>query len=292
MPLASVFAALAAVSLPPAGWVPFEPWTDEFDAASLNRSKWTVAQPGWPGRKPGLFDSDNVKQADGKLQLSARTTRRNASWPAGFDNFSTSTVRSVARRAHAFVEVRSRSGSSAISSSFWFHYNDGSTWTEIDVFESMGSRVHGPSPVATMNSSRMISHIHIFRLRGVATEDLPSKCGCTLPSQPSSGSPRAYEPRDVVSCSLQTDSVRPFTFDDGFHTFALLWNESDVSFYADGQPVGRMPAQCLQQPVGLDFDRETMPEWMGLPRKADLPDQPFEIDWVRAWVPPPDVEEA
>ena len=57
-------------------------------------------------------------------------------------------------------------------------------------------------------------------------------------------------------------------------------------FYADGEPVGSLPAQCFQQPIGLDFDRETMPDWMGLPEAADLPDAPFEIDYVRAWKPP------
>ena len=74
----------AALVLPPPGWLPFEPWTDEFEGSELNRSKWMLVQPGWPGRIPGLFDANNVKQADGKLQLSARPARRNASWPTGY----------------------------------------------------------------------------------------------------------------------------------------------------------------------------------------------------------------
>ena len=49
-------------------------------------------------------------------------------------------------------------------------------------------------------------------------------------------------------------------FDDAANIpVGLLWNETTVVFYADGQEVLVLPAGCLQQPIGLDFDRETMP---------------------------------
>jgi hypothetical protein len=31
------------------------------------------------------------------------------------------------------------------------------------------------------------------------------------------------------------------------------------------------------------FDRETMPDWMKMPAPAALPDQPFEVDYVRSY---------
>lgn len=93
---------------------------------------------GWPGRAPGLFDPDNVKVANGSLQLWARAAKRNSSWPAGFDNYTTAAVRSLASVKEGFFEIRWRSGSSAVSSSWWFHTNNGTAWTEIDVFETTG----------------------------------------------------------------------------------------------------------------------------------------------------------
>ena len=140
------------------GWKPYEPLTDEFEGEKLNATKWTT-NTGWAGRKPGLFDPGNIVVKDGQLQLWARAARRNASWPVGYDNFTTSALHSVDRTAHGYFEVRSQSGSSLISSSWWFHQNDGKSWTEIDVFESTGSR----SPIVPgMNSTSFCSHTHIF----------------------------------------------------------------------------------------------------------------------------------
>ena len=50
---------------------------------------------GWLGRQPGLFDPDNVKVGSGSLQLWANAAKRNSSWPPGYDNYTTSTVRSM-----------------------------------------------------------------------------------------------------------------------------------------------------------------------------------------------------
>jgi hypothetical protein len=36
------------------------------------------------------------------------------------------------------------------------------------------------------------------------------------------------------------------------------------------------------QPLTLNFDSETMPNWFGMPRDQDLPST-FRIRYVRAW---------
>jgi hypothetical protein len=64
------------------------------------------------GRQPGLFARENVVVKDGSLQLWARAARRNASWPAGYDNYTTATVRSAATVREGLFEIRWRSGSS------------------------------------------------------------------------------------------------------------------------------------------------------------------------------------
>jgi len=260
------------------GWELYAPLTDEFDELDLDFGKWSVDYRAWAGRPPGLFDASNVQLINGSLTLWARAATRNETWPPGYNNFTTSALHSVARTSNGYFELRSRSGSSAISSSWWFHFNDGEgTWTEIDIFESMGSDA---PQAAGRNSSMFCSHTHIFSLAGVEFEDLPAKCGCII-SNGGAASNRRLE--DTPSCSLGGCRDGPFALDAGFHVFGLEWNASSVGIYVDAIPVVSFPAKCLSQPIQMDIDRETMPDWMGLPAADQLPDQPFEVDYVRAW---------
>lgn len=271
-------------------WTLFEPLSDEFNEAALNTSKWLNPMGGWVGRNPGLFDAANTFLANGTLQLWAHGAHRNASWPAGFDNFTTASMRSHNLTARGYFEVRSKSGNSAISSSFWFHNNDGNgTWTEIDVFESVGSNC--PGCKYNMSSKLLCSHTHIFMLAGVAQKDLPAKCGCTLGSSMRARGHEMPPPaqdfnstvRDQQICSAGDCTPLPFALDGDFHTFGLQWNTTTVQFFVDGRAVSALSATCLGQPLGLDFDRETMPDWMGLPPQPFGADVPFVVDYVRAW---------
>ena len=150
------------------GWLAYAPLWDEFDGDQLDPTIWSTDPHvvGWVGRQPGLFDGSNIDVRNSKLTMRARAASwPNTSWPTGFGNFTTSAIHSINQTAHGYFEVRSRSGSSSISSSFWFHQNDGAgTWTEIDVFESTGvsSKVD-----VDMNSTVFCSHTHIFTLAGV-----------------------------------------------------------------------------------------------------------------------------
>jgi len=264
------------MSSPPSSghWVPFLELTDEFNNGTvLDNSKWSTnpSVVGWQGRKPGLFSSANVQVSNGSLQLYARSAARNSSWPKGYDNYTTSAVHSIHQVARGYFEIRARSGNSSISSSFWFHQNNGESWTEIDVYESTGKKEG-----AQMNSSLMCSHTHIFKLKNVRNVDLPKKCGgCTLSGNASGN-----------VCSVRSCTVLPLkaTFDSGFHVYGLLWNATHVVYYVDGLQIGSaMNAVCFDEEIGLDFDRETMFDWMGRPKDGFKEDMPYEIDYVRAW---------
>eukprot|EP01048_Picozoa_sp_COSAG05_P000286 COSAG05_NODE_7_length_42457_cov_58.929152_43_plen_345_part_00 len=143
-------AAASASALPPPlpGYEVVPQLSDEFSGSVLDASKWSTAAKviSWPGRAPGLFDPNNVVVGGGSLQLWARPAKRNASWPAGFDNFTTAAVRSLHSVRGGYYEIRWRSGSSGISSSWWFHTNNGTAWTEIDVFETTGTSNPGGDP--------------------------------------------------------------------------------------------------------------------------------------------------
>jgi beta-glucanase (GH16 family) len=277
--MAAAMRALLAVLLtagaarPPPGYEPIAELSDEFDGTALDRTKWSTdrAVVGWAGRRPGLFDPANVAVRDGALQLWARPARRNASWPEGFDNYTTAAVHSLARVREGYFEVRWRSGGSGVSSSWWLHQRAGGAWTEVDVFETTGA-TNG----AAANASNLPSHVHVFELPNTSSAELPGRCHCKL-----------YHSRSgQARCSVGS-TVDPLaageTFSSGFHVAGLNWTASGVTISIDGHVVNRVSSPCLVQEIGMDFDRETMPGWMALPDPATLPDQPFEIDYVRAW---------
>ena len=261
---------------PSGRWTKYEPLSDEFNTETLDPMKWSTNPKvvGWNGRKPGLFLPSNVIVSNGSLKLYAKKANRNATWPTGFDNYTTSAIHSINQTSKGYFEIRSKSGNSSISSSFWFHQNDGNgTWTEIDVFESVGS--DAPNAKREMNSSLMCSSTHIFELNGIQPKDFSLKCGNCKLQKSSSGQ---------FICTLTKCTKLTSTFDGDFHVYGLEWNASLVSFYRDGRLIQSHDATCFQQNIGLDFDRETMPNWMGLPDvDSFVEDLPFEIDYVRAW---------
>lgn len=266
-------------TLPPGTWSIIAALSDEFDEQSLNQSKWTACPDdggsgacGWKGREPGLFSSANV-DVNGDLQLWARGAHRNASWPPGFDNFTTAYVTShESLPPGTYAEARTRSGSSCISSSFWMHANDGNgTWTEIDVYESMGSSGCAP-PTANISTRLLCSHTHIFNLSGVPKSEVPSRCGCENAGQDG-----------AEVCSSGGCVEVPFDFDASFHTFGLLWGAENISIFADGVQAHILNGTCFTQPLFIQFDRETMPDWMGVPMQPFSTDVPFAVDYIRAY---------
>jgi beta-glucanase (GH16 family) len=270
LPLSVATTRPAAAPTPIPGYIPIPALSDEFDGTALDPAKWDTRDPGWPGRQPGLFDPANVVVGGGTLQLWARAARRNASWPAGYDNYTTSAVHSIATVRLGFFEIRWRSGSSGISSSWWFHANNGTTWTEIDVFETTGTT----NPARNgLNASTLPSHVHVFALPGVAPAALPAMCGC------------AESHAGVAPCSKGADFALPggAAFSAAFHTASLNWTDAGVVVALDGAVVTTIQSPCLVEEIGMDFDRETMPGWMALPDPASLPDVPFTVDYVRAW---------
>jgi beta-glucanase (GH16 family) len=255
---------------PPPGYALVAALSDEFDGDALDLTKWAPRDEGWLGRQPGLFDPANVVVSSGALQLWARNATRNASWPAGYDNYTTAAVHSLSRVRLGFFEIRWRSGSSAISSSWWLHEGNGSAWTEIDVFETTG--VTNPAKFGA-NQSDLPSHVHIFELPDVPVPSLPAACNCSEGTA------------NQAPCSKGNTFRLPSgaSFADDFHVASLNWTLASVTISLDGAVVSVISSPCLVEEIGMDFDRETMPGWMALPPTEELPDSPFLVDYVRSY---------
>eukprot|EP00730_Choanoeca_flexa_P000712 TRINITY_DN10308_c0_g1_i4.p1 TRINITY_DN10308_c0_g1~~TRINITY_DN10308_c0_g1_i4.p1 ORF type:complete len:263 (+),score=29.72 TRINITY_DN10308_c0_g1_i4:198-986(+) len=213
---------------------------------------------------------------NGSLQLFAR--HENITDPnlkkMGYANFTTSFVASQRPVRYGYFEIRARVGSSKVSSSFWF-YNSNTTahhWTEIDVFEMTGE--HASQQLSTQDAM----HTHVFMLPKENTSFLPDLCDCSLPHETA-----LYQLQDAPSCSQANYTHRSTPYSQDFHVFGLLWTPEKLEYTVDGLMQWSLPNACMHQPLFLTFDRETMPDWFGLPSPVNLPDQPLTVEYVRAW---------
>lgn len=230
---------------PPGGkWTPIPELTDEFEGEKLDPEKWHDHNPGWLGRYPGLFSKNNVTVSDGKLHLTSRVEEPNHP-DKKFHTFTTAAVKSKALVKYGYFEIKCRPMKSKASSAFWFYQDTPEEWTEIDVFEICGV---GDKWKNTYNMNA-----HVFRSPTVTNHfDKPVKWQA------------------------------PFDFTDDYHVYALEWNKEVIKWWVDGTVVHEMKNTHWHQPLHMNFDSETFPDWFGLPDPATLPST-FSIEYVRSW---------
>ncbi len=74
---------------------------------------------------------------------------------------------------------------------------------------------------------------------------------------------------------------------DDFHVYGLEWTPEALAFYFDGVAIRTVENADYHQPLHMNFDSETMPDWFGPPNDADLAST-FSLEYVRAWSSPVD----
>lgn len=241
-------------------WTPIPHVWDEWNGTALDATKWHDHNPGWKGRKPGLFHPKNVRVQRSQLILTACCEDDGQcaiDWPDGYERFTTAFVRSKRPVLYGYFECRAKPMASAASSSFWFSHNTRDMWTEIDVFEL--ARARGHECTYHMNA-------HVFRM---PTRDI---------GLDENKKPRSHPAVWKNDCALCDD----------YHVFGLDWTPETITWVVDGRPVRSLPNKYWHQPLFMNFDSETMdgPNWFGLPDPAELPSE-FAIDYVRAWTKTP-----
>jgi beta-glucanase (GH16 family) len=234
---------------PPVGgrWKPVPELSDEFEGDKLDAARWHDHNPRLKGRRPGFFSPRNVDVSDGKLRLTARAEDLK-DLPKGFHTFTTAAVQSKTRVRYGYFEIKCKPMDSEASSAFWFSDPSNKAWTEIDVFE-----IGGASP-GREHAYYMNAHVHAPASEGAGEEHL---------EQPG-----------------QWDA--PYRLAAEYHVYALEWDEKEIKWYVDGKIVRTLKNTHWHQPLYMNFDSETMPEWFGLPRKENLPST-FSIEYVRSW---------
>jgi len=252
--LLAVFVACAVASTPeakpPEGgqWEVIPQFTDEFNGKTLDPDKWTDHNPNWAGREPGLFWPGNVKVNDGGLHLTARhAPQMRFKYGDGriYHTYTTAYVKSRWRVRYGYFEIKAKPMASRASSAFWFYAQDPDWWTEIDMFE-----ISGGNP-ALMKSVFTTAH-------------------------------RQYSPKEKKHWSKSNRYETQEPVADGYHLYALEWNENEIKWYFDGNVIFRLENKYWHQPLHMNFDSETFPNWFGLPQPENLPST-FSIDYVRSW---------
>ncbi len=231
---------------PPPGstWAPIPELTDEFDGDKLDSTKWYDHNPDWKGRQPGFFSTNNVSVSDGKLHLTARAENlKNV--PKGYHTFTTAAVKSKALVRYGYFEIKCRPMKSKASSAFWFYNITKEQWTEIDVFEICG---------VGDRKNKYYMNVHVF----------------------------PHPPTEKEHLSKSGEWTAPYDLADDYHVYALEWDKDVIKWFVDGKVVRELQNTHWHQPLNMNFDSETMPEWFGLPEKESLPST-FSIEYVRSW---------
>lgn len=231
-------------------WEPIPALSDEFEGSKLDAAKWHDHNPRWKGRKPGFFSPKNVTVRDGKLHLTARAEDL-PGLPDGYHTFTTAAIKSKTKVVYGYFEIKCKPMDSHASSAFWFYAQDpeeGETkwWTEIDVFE-----IAGGSP---KHEKTVHMNVHVF-------------------VTPEEGKSHWAKPAGWTA---------PFRLADDYHVYALEWDKEELKFYVDGVVHYTLKNTHWHQPLHMNFDSETMPDWFGLPKKENLPST-FSIEYVRSW---------
>ena len=220
-------------------------FSDEFNGSSLDAGKWWPYNPEWKGREPGYFNPNNVSVDSGYLNIVMKHEDLD-NLPDGYHTYTCGAVQSKNTVLYGYFEVRIRAMDSRGSSSFWFYNAQPDWWTEIDVFE-LGAGVPGKENVVNMN-------VHVFRT-------------------PTDGDNHWQKFEEWEA---------PFNLAEDFHVYGLEWDAAAIKFYIEGELVRTVQNTHWHQPLTINFDSETMPDWFGLPEIETLPST-YRIDYIRVW---------
>ncbi len=249
--------------------------SDEFEGETLDRAKWDDWVESFQGRRRGfLFSRDNVDVARGELRLKARLLRGDEktldNLARGFDTYATAIVKAKEKTFYGYYECCAKAMNAAVCNAFWLYdplsdepkrkYRPGDFSEEIDIFELFGKEGSKRSDCrrTVYNTVHRLGTPYLEGRVFGGVEELPQK---------------------------SSRNKADFDFADGYHVYGFLWTDKELKWFADGKETFSRPNDHFHRPMHVTFDCEIMYDWVGEPRKADLP-QTFSVRYFRHWRAP------
>ncbi|HJK96327.1 MAG TPA: glycoside hydrolase family 16 protein [Polyangiaceae bacterium LLY-WYZ-14_1] len=236
-------------------------WSDEFDGSELDLSKWSVQVGdgcdiglcGWGNNELQWYRAENLTVADGLLTITARVE------PVGGRDFTSARIRTLDRGDWTYGRFEARARlprGQGLWPAIWMLPSDTvyGTWAASGEIDIMELVGH--------ESSRVHGTLHY---------------GGEFPANTSSGD----------SFDLSSG-----TFADGFHTFAVEWEEGEIRWYVDGrlyqtQTEWYSEGGAFPAPFDRDFhlilNVAVGGNWPGAPDLTTPFPQTMEVDWIRVY---------
>lgn len=272
LPIVLLVTALNAVAQPPQPpkgykWVVNEKFSDEFNGAQLDKTKWHDRSPYWVnGRPPATFRARTISLKDGFLQIKNDILREEDNEKNTVYNIVGGAVASVAKDAfYGYYESRLKASGISMSTTFWMkNKSEGpcpNKQDELDIVEVVGMQ-------KLENDFRNILHsnTHIFHTDCNGERKVMS-AGGRCP---------------IVPSAEQT-----------FHVYGCWWEDANnVHIYLDGDykftmhPDTTFSKTPFNSPMYMHMVTETY-NWEAPPTKEELLNDEINTsyyDWVRSYV--------
>ncbi|CDF79844.1 beta-porphyranase B (GH16) [Formosa agariphila KMM 3901] len=247
-------------------WKLVKNMSDEFEGKKVDEKKWQISGQGWIGRAPGLFQAENIKVADGGLQITTTLlpkpiTKNNKEFTHGGGY-----VGSIKGMTYGYYECEMKANKTFMSSTFWL-INEGKgiqgcdkRTTELDIQETVGQITSDAKWMENFDQ-KMNSNTH--------SRNIPEGCN--------------YEKGSNKSSAKIDGKV----YDD-FHVYGVWWKSKDeVLFFLDGKFQGKVtPPADYDIEMYLRMVVETY-DWNPVPKdggmSGSVADRTTTYNWVRSW---------
>lgn len=229
-------------------WVFNKSYSDEFNANTLDSSKWWPRAKSWIGREPTMFHSSNIAVADGNLEIALNKHSKETVLPTGFTH-TTGFVHSKKPFLYGYIEAEIIPLDATWVTGFWLSNNEKDWWTEIDICEN--------APGVKGNEHDLNSNVHVFKS--------PTEHG---------GVTKHF--------AIGKKHYLPFEMQKGPHTWGLYWDEKIIQFYFDGIMYRELENTHWHQPLHININSESN-KWFGaLPNDAGI-NEKMKVNYVRLW---------
>ncbi|WP_281986250.1 T9SS type A sorting domain-containing protein [Aquimarina aggregata] len=267
-------------------WVLWDQYSDEFNGAELDRSKWRDSFKGWKGRAPAKFDPSTISLRNGNMQIrNKKLPRRDGPYTIGGG-----AVQSLEKTAYfGYYECKFKASRISMSTTFWMSNPKkniiGPTklsgdcakdkWSqELDICESIGGRFNGGSKFRTQMNFN--THYRYVNCNGD-------------PEKFYSAGNNAVEGNGQQA---NADLVGSESWED-FHTYGCYWkNDKEVDFYVDDNFAGSVNIRRdvvdspFTEPMGINMVTETYNWAKPYPNDAQLANNAINTsyyDWIRSY---------